>query len=208
MRIVQPEPTPALRARFVGDLQAFAEQPDRPVTRPCPGCTLRCPGCGSLRCLCHCAPDCAAAPRMMSSDPDRHPIEPGIAPLVYALHATEGCTPCWSCEGHRRDDGRLKRLPQVWFVTDSLVMVRLIQERIGDLWIARRLGTPWRVRVIYTDDVFSPHTTFTIEPALAPGDRADLSALRDDAREIANGFATALRRLAATHLRRTPLSVP
>ena len=37
---------------------------------------------------------------MLSSDPERYPIEPGIVPLVFALRGLRVFEPCWSCEGH------------------------------------------------------------------------------------------------------------
>jgi hypothetical protein len=144
----------------------------------------------------------------MSSDPDDFPIETGIAPLVYILHSINGCDPCWSCEGHTDGNQRLKRLPQVWFTTESLAIVRLIQELLEDLRIKRKLSGPWRLRVTCTDNFESPHTTFSIEPELEPGAKAELGRLHKDIRTIADRFRADIRHLALQYIENVRISSP
>ncbi len=144
----------------------------------------------------------------MSSDPDNFPIETGIAPLVYVLHSMDGCDPCWSCEGHTDANLRLKRLPQVWFTTESLAIVRLIQELLEDLRIKRKLSAPWRLRVTCTDNFESPHTTFSIEPELEPGSKAEIARLHKDIRTIAESFRADIRHLASQYLNNVRFSAP
>ncbi len=50
---------------------------------------------------------------MLSSDPESHPLESRIAPLVYELKRLEVFDPCWSCAGHNGTDGALWKIPRV-----------------------------------------------------------------------------------------------
>ena len=99
MRIDGLGPDPAFYREYRNDLELLLRQAGDHDARPCPGCTIRCPKCGSHSCTCNCTSACDVAPRMMSSDPDDHPVESGIVPLVYAFYSLRLTPPCWSCEG-------------------------------------------------------------------------------------------------------------
>lgn len=150
-------------------------------------CTAVCAKCGSTACQCECAPECPGAPRALSSDPERFPIEPGIAPLVFAMRRLGLFTPCWSCEGHLRPDGSLWKLPAVWFYSDSPVHVRLLSQGLSSLRTAGALSAPWHVVVTFSD-ADNPETTFSLEPAHAGGETLSLPALRKDAGAIAGAL--------------------
>ena len=47
------------------------------------------------------------------------PIEPGIAPLVLELRRTGFFVPTWSCEGYLDHDGKLWKVPRVWFTCET-----------------------------------------------------------------------------------------
>ncbi len=77
----------------------------------------------------------------MSCDPDHHPIEPAVLPLVFAMKRQGTFQPCWSCEGHLGLDGTLWKIPRIWFYARSLVAARLLTEGLGDLYQAGALHT-------------------------------------------------------------------
>ena len=127
-------------------------------------CTLVCPQCGSTACRCTCSPQCAEAPRALSSDPDRYPIEPAVLPLVFEMKRIGLFEPCWSCEGHLGTDGALWKLPRVWFYCDSMAHLRLLADLLDALEFSHRLAVRWQVVVTFSN-ADNPHTTFSLEPA-------------------------------------------
>ena len=178
----------AQRAR---DLRLLIDQPDETAERVCPGCDLRCPDCGSLSCTCICSSRCAAAPRQMSSDPEDHPVEPRIVPLVHALNALRVFTPCWSCEGHLGPGGAIARLPHVWFYARSLAYPSLVKHHLSGLQFRKVLAHEWHVRVVDWGHMLD--STFSIEPAMGGGGAAELEALQADVGLIAQGLAAGVR---------------
>ena len=108
-------------------LETLVETPSAREVRPCEGCTTPCP-CPrrSPTCGCACDAACPEAPRALSTEPDRYPIEPKVVPLVFALAELRETQPSWSCEGHVRADGEWIRPPQVWFYAELSVYADLI----------------------------------------------------------------------------------
>ena len=149
-----------------------------------PVCAPDCPKAGPERCSRHC-PD---IPRMLSSDPENHPLESRIAPLVYELKRLEVFDPCWSCEGHNGTDGALWKIPRVWFYCRSVVHLRVLADALKELHLDRRLSVQWRVVLTFSDGD-NADTTFSLEPgSLAPGPgapRPPLAALQRDIDTIA-----------------------
>lgn len=125
---------------------------------------------------------CHAAAQRLTSDP-ASPLEPAIVSLVFELKRLGVFCPCWSCEGHNDAEGRLTRLPRVWFYAQSVVHVRVLAETIDRIAVTRPLSMPWRVAVTYSDPT-NPDTTFSLEPELGGGG-GELGGLQDDARCIA-----------------------
>ncbi len=150
-------------------------------------CTIKCGRCGSISCQCMCAPDCPDAPKHLSSDPDKHLLERGIAPLVFEMKRLGMFRPCWSCEGHVNAEGSLWKLPRVWFYCDSVINVRLLAEVVCKLKTTERLSVPWQVVVNFFDPD-NPNTVFSLEPVPLTGDKGTLSALQSDAVEIAKSL--------------------
>lgn len=188
MRIEGPGPDPAFHRDYRGDLERLLNQPSSREARPCPGCDLVCPKCGSQSCTCTCSPSCEAAPRMLSSDPDEHPIETDIVPLVYALYSLRLTPPCWSCEGHYNRQGELDKLPRVWFNARTLAIPNLLAELLSEPRIAAKLSLPWHVCVVSWSQGID--VTFSVEPKVNPTDDPQLSLLRRDVRTIAEGLET------------------
>lgn len=135
----------------------------------------------------------------MSSDPERYPIEPKIVPLVYAMHASRVCPPCWSCEGHWAEDREtVIKLPRVWFYAHSAMYPRLIAEYLDDLTFQKKLVNPWTVRVLSWSSGLS--TRFSIEPGMLPGIGVNLTQLQHEAKTIAENLNQVLRVKARNYL--------
>lgn len=82
---------------------------------PDPVCCPNCPDHGPLI---RCHRFCPAAPRRLSSEGERGPVEPLVAPLVFELKKLGVFYPCWSCEGHEDQNGQVRNIPRVWFYAD------------------------------------------------------------------------------------------
>jgi len=164
----------ASRRQALRELMTFRELRDG---RPCPGCAEVCPKCGSTSCLCTCSAECQQAPRSLSSDPERFPIESGIVPLVYALSDMEIGVPCWSCEGHEDRDGKLGKLPQVWFYVLDQAYPDLLANFLWQLQFAGHIENRWKVAVVAADNTLD--ATFAIVPDSSE-DLGGLASLRRD----------------------------
>ncbi len=207
--------------RFGGDKSYYAER--RRVLaelveahrqgggRPCPGCDVRCPSCGSLSCRCNCSPDCPQAPETLSSVPDRFPIEQGIVPLVYSIYESDIGLPCWSCEGHPDGEGETGKLPQVWFYVRHQVLPDLLARYLWQLKFRNLVRHKWKIAVVSTDNTVD--TTFSIVPDTADGNPS-LENLRKDIKVIGENMSAELVKLAREsleeidqHLGREPVAV-
>ena len=127
---------------------------------------------------------------MLSSEPERFPIERHIVPLVYALASTRECRPCWSCEGHEDKDGTLTRVPRVAFDTRSDLPPTLIAEYLGTLFSKKVLNCRWDVLVSPFGNMLN--MTYTIEPRIEEEAKAKLYMLRHDVTVIAEGLVEGL----------------
>ena len=142
-----------------------------------------CPHCPDYKRSTGCHRDCFAAPSRLSSEGERGPVEPLVAPLVFELKKLGVFHPCWSCEGHADAAGDLWKLPNVWFYSDSVVHVRVLADAIDSLFSARRLSVRWHLAVTFSD-TGNPDTTFCLEPE--PAADSSLSALQRDLRVLAD----------------------
>jgi hypothetical protein len=174
---IEPRPDASERKSSVADevrrAHALGPAPD-PVC--CPHCPDHKPAAGCHR-------DCAAAPRRLSSEDERSPVEPRVAPLVFELKKLGVFHPCWSCEGHADAAGNVWKIPRVWFYSDSVVHVRALAEALDRLYAARRLAGRWQL-VLTHSDAANPDTTFSLEPE--PAADQSLSKLQADLRVIAD----------------------
>ncbi len=162
-----------------------------------PVCAPDCPTASPERCSRHC-PD---IPRILSSDPENHPLEGRIAPLVYELKRLETFHPCWSCEGHNGLDGKLWKVPRVWFYCESVVHLRVLAGAVKELHLAEKLSVPWRVVLTFSDED-NADTTFSLEPSLdhkrplLPALQRDVDTIAEHLREVTFAEARKLSRMA------------
>jgi hypothetical protein len=180
--------------RRIQDLRHLLEQPTSTERRVRPGCDKVC-GCKarSRQCNCSCSAFCADAERHLSSDPQRHPIERRVLPLVYSLASLRVVHPCWSCEGHDMHNQSI-RLPQVWFYASSPLYPELITWHLAELEFRRETSQRWVVSVC--QHTVRDATIFQV----APGDRCQkLGAMQADlgviARTLEAGVRTRARQL-------------
>jgi hypothetical protein len=146
-----------------------------------------------------CAPDCPEASKTLSSDPENHPVEPAIMPLVFELKRLAVFEPCWSCEGHNDNSGKLWKVPTVWFYCASPLQLRLLNDAIKSLELGGVLKTRWQVSVTHSDPE-NPETTYALMPAAPLPEGITLGELQADVPAIANALHETLRDQ-ASHLR-------
>lgn len=195
MRVEVPESHKMLDAAARSDLSRLKRGRSG---RPCQSCTVRCDRCGSLSCRCNCAPSCEMAPRMLSSEPERFPIEPGIVPLVYAMAELGAVETIWSCEGHLSPDRkRLWKTPQIWFCCRTPGVAGLLTFALAGIRKHLTCGD-WQVRLAPLGPKGS--TVYVMEPFVG-GDAPDLlPALQADVEKIAGMFPDTLKKLAGEAL--------
>ncbi len=164
-------------------------------------CSFVCPECSKTSCQCQCDTACPHIPHKLSSDPDKHPIEEGIAPLAFEMQRLGVFEPCWSCEGHNGLDGELWKRPAVWFYCDDLTHLRLLADVVENLYANDKLVFHWSVHITYTDKLY-PEAIFALEPerrrvrdVKLEDLRADVQALADNLHGMYHEHAGQLRKL-------------
>jgi hypothetical protein len=175
-------------------LEALLAQSGPRQERPCPGCDVPCACSGSPSCTCGCALSCGHAPKQLSSDPERHPIEDRITPLVYALYSLKVCEPCWSCEGHYDASGMLNRVPAVWFYADAAAYPALIADSLTDLKVKNTLTYPWQVSLVSWGNRLD--ITYAVEPDLRRVSEPQLDELQADVAAISEHLFDNVRKAA------------
>lgn len=93
MKLDTLEPDRQDHERQRQELAVLLAQPSYRELRPCKGCAMPCPCSGSKTCACLCGPGCPQMPSQMSSEGEHYPVEPKIAPLVFAFFALRLCPP-------------------------------------------------------------------------------------------------------------------
>jgi hypothetical protein len=146
-----------------------------------------CSHCANYRVSTGCHRFCPAAPWRLSSEGERSPVEPRVAPLVFELKKLGVFHPCWSCEGHPDSDGKVWKIPCVWFYADSVVHIRGLADAVATLFNARRLAARWEIVLTYSDPD-NPDTTFSLQPEL--GLESCLSTLQSDLRAMADDLGS------------------
>lgn len=150
---------------------------------PEPVCTSDCPDYDS-RASCH--RTCVFAPARLSSEPETYPLEPLITPLVFELKKLGVFHPCWSCEGHTDNSGKVWKYPGVWFYSDSVVHVRALANAIDAMNTTLKLSARWNIAVTFSDPD-NPDTTFSLEPTNVDQD-ASLRTLQSDVSALAENL--------------------
>ena len=188
------DPRPGIRTSRgrVGDLLLLQADP----VRPCSGCTIACSDASHpATCGCGCSPSCAEAPRRLSIEPSRYPVEPHILPIVFALFGSGLAQPCWSCEGHNHAGGTLYKWPGVWFYSNSITYLDLLRTTLAALHDTHRTHRAWEVHPCD----WQPHpaaTLYVLGPNRAVSEPT-LSALHEDLVAVGQGLATDVRALAS-----------
>lgn len=184
----------------INDLRHLLQQPSVEEIRPCPGCVKPCPCSQSTTCTCHCSPECEYAPFVMSSEPERYPIEKNILALVFGLNCLRVLPPYWSCEGHNFPSGEIFRVPQVWFYSRSIIYPKLIGEYVHQLKIKDTIHYPWHICLAYADN--SLETGFSIEPDVKGIENPELTMMQKDVQTIADNLLSRIQELAKEYIRR------
>lgn len=194
MKLTEFHPSPERDSVRIAELEHLLAQPFYKEVRPCPGCNEPCPCSASKSCTCQCSSECAHAPFVMSSDPERYPIERNIVGLVFELNCLRVCPPYWSCEGHQFPNGELLRVPQVWFYSRSMIYPKLIGDYVTNLHIQGKISCPWHICLAYSDD--SLETGFKIEPDVVGIKKPDIDVMQSDAEIISRNMYSGLHELA------------
>ena len=180
MKIIEPNPVSESEVveRTRSDLDLLAVQPSDRVERPCRGCKIPC-NCSmeSPSCTCQCSSACPDAPGQLSSDPGRYPIEAGVVPVVYGLNMIRVMQPCWSCQGHMRNDGSIARVPQVWFHADSITYPQLLLGLLDEMKLAGELKQSWTISLCSLK-ASVVGSTFKLAPAAEFGDEIDAATFK------------------------------
>lgn len=199
-----PPTGPADSKALVGDLQKLLQQPDYRELRPCTSCKLPCPSCGSSSCTCNCQPECPQAATQLSTDGERYPLEREISALVFALNSLRLCQPFWSCEGHAFQDGRIRRVPQVWFHSCSQVYPRIINELLARLLYRKKITHPWHICISHSGDKLQ--NTYSLEPDIKYVEQPQVEKLQTDIKVISRALLSETKSLAREYLQQIQTS--
>ena len=152
MRIERKEQDQKLKAAAKQALDTVSSAASQ-TGRPCGSdCHRECDKCGSTSCTCMCSRDCRFISKTLTSDPEHFPLEERIAPLVFEINKLGIFTPNWSCEGHVGLDGKIWKIPRVWFYAESVLHVRLLADSLSKMSIEKKLKCPWQVVLTFTDN--------------------------------------------------------
>lgn len=165
-------------AREQGDVRRELHEVTKAEPVKPPVCGDHCPTYEESQCHMH----CPEARFMLSSEVD-YPLEAKIAPVVFELKRMGVYHPCWSCEGHDGEDGKLWKRPRVWFYAQSIIHVRLLADAMAELYINEKLNVQWEV-VLTATDRDNTDTRFSLQPNLT-GDDTRLGELHQDLESIA-----------------------
>ncbi|MFT4930056.1 MAG: hypothetical protein ACI8WB_006192 [Phenylobacterium sp.] len=182
-------------------LTDLVNQPTDRQQRPCPGCRFAVGHNRSRVSTTYCSANCSAAPREMSSDPERYPIEVGIVPLVYAFYTMRLMMPCWSCEGHADANGVTQKTPKLWFYTTSDFYPKLVAQYVSALKGSHQIENHWAVRLLpFSQSMFT--ITYCLEPQESATQLGQLNSLQNDIKVIARNFRQELHKLARHYIDR------
>ena len=199
MKIIQPEISNSTIYQQIEDLKYFIIQISNHSVRPCENCDDVCHSCGSSKCTCNCSIDCSKSAVKLSSDSVLYPIEPSITPLVYCFNEMNICQTCWSCEGHNDMNGKLEKLPQLWFYTNSFVLLRVIDDCLSILKAKSLLVVAWQLSTTYTAKSCEQNA-FALKPDLNFINKIDLGDLHKDIIVLAENFPQMIKKTSLDYL--------
>lgn len=186
MHIIKPNEQYFDVAQLRHDLEAFINQPGPSEAPPCPGC--------AEHVQITCSAKCPDAPRALSIEPERYPIESKIVPLVYELMSSRVLMTCWSCEGHMGVDGQLWKLPMVSFYSASAAYPKLLLKHIETLMYKKALKYRWQI--VLSDYSQTPGVTYSIQPDMSFVTDVHLGQLQQDIAIIADNALLKLKSIA------------
>lgn len=199
MKINQPQSTKADSAQMLAEISSILEQLNQTGHRPCADCSRPCPRCSSTSCNESCSSACPHAPSQISSQRDRYSIEPEVFPLVFTLSQMQICQPCWSCEGHLNPSQELQKIPQVWFYSSSMILIRLFGECLSQFEFKKLLNYTWQISATYTARECSD-SAFTLKPDLNLVEKPQLELLQKDLKVIADNLKSTLKTQCESYL--------
>lgn len=175
------------------DLKAFLSQPGPAEHPPCPNCANHIPS--------QCSASCTQAPAALSIDPEQHPIEENMVPLVFELMSTNVLRTCWSCEGHSDSNGEIWRMPNVSFYSKSMYYPQLLLKHLVNLKYSGALHYTWQI--VLADYGQTSGVTFCIQPDMTQEDYAELEQLQTDLKTIADNMLEKLKDIARQMIKDT-----
>jgi len=183
MKIEKPDLDISFQEKVCEDLKVLISQPTMLEEPPCPNCTKHD--------LSVCSSKCPDAPRALSIEPDRYPIEPKVTPLVFELKATRVMQTCWPCEGHMSPEGELWKVPQVSFYSPSAIYPKLLLNHINQLKMHKKIAYDWVV--VLSDYGQTWGVTYTIEPKLDSAKPPRLGLLQNDLLVISDNLSNSIK---------------
>ena len=192
MYIPKPKDGYLNKDRAEQELEDFINQPNAQQLRPCPNCEMPCDSQFPADCAVSCDVNCENAPRALSSEPDKHPVEDHVVKIVFELSTLRLMQPCWSCEGHLNGQGDLWKLPQVSFYSASDLYPKLLAGYLNRLKNQGKLNYPWQVNMVDYGQTWGP--TYQLEPALNQVEgELDLRLMQSDLENISTDLANQLK---------------
>lgn len=165
-------------------LESFLQQPGPNEVPPCPGCN------NHIATIC--SHTCPEAKLALSTEPEAHPIEVSVLPLVYGLLSTRVFQTCWSCEGHMDKENNLISLPRVSFYTSSPIYSQLLHRHLVKLEMDKKLVYSWLVAL--ADYAQTWGQTYSVIPDLNfVGKNISLGALQNDLKIIATDLQESMK---------------
>ena len=163
------------------------------TNRSCQHCSQACSCSNSIDCNCDCSVSCPHIATGLSSEENTFPIESHVLPLVYALNKMNIVQTCWSCEGHNDASGKLNKLPQVWFYSNSMMLIRVMSDCISLLKSKNITHYDWQLVTSYTARD-SEMNAFSLKPDLNFIATPELAFLQQDILKIAQHLPKRLER--------------
>jgi len=200
MKIKTPDASFIDEKSTIADLKALLSQPGINELRACQQCKIACQCSNSSHCACQCSAECSNIPTAISTEPALYPIEPGVAKLVFELNSLRLFETCWSCEGHLDNHGDVKKLPRIWFYTQSPVYAQLAAIHLTNLSCRHKITHRWAIQMISLKE--NLHHTYSMEPIPEHTTQPNIDALQQDLKIISQNFSQHIKAIAREQLQR------
>jgi len=184
MKIIKSTSSQSVLQQQQRELIDVIESLSDDTNRSCQHCSQACSCSNSIDCNCDCSVSCPHIATGLSSEKNTFPIESHVLPLVYALNKMNIFQTCWSCEGHNDANGKLNKLPQVWFYSNSMMLIRVMGDCISLLKSKHITHYDWQIVISYTARD-SEMNAFSLKPDLNFVATPELVLLQQDILKIA-----------------------